>query len=87
MKTNLKGLREQLRKFETNGYYVSGKNWTITHGGYDLYFEILYNGAPVLDCCANYIKPCRSDIENYKQIEQVVLQEYRDCKIYPMPTL
>lgn len=80
MKCNLQGLRSQLRKFDGNGKYVRGRHWEIANGGYDLYFQISYDGVSVLDCVCNELEPC-ADCENFDAIAKVVMEEYPQTRL------
>ena len=44
------GLKTALEKFEDNGKYAKGGKWSIANGGYDLWWEIYYEGYTVLQC-------------------------------------
>ena len=44
------GLRTALEKFEENGKYAKCGKWSIANGGYDLWWEIYYEGYTVLQC-------------------------------------
>lgn len=44
------GFEKMLRDFDENGKYAECKNFSITLGGYDKWFEISYKGQPVCDC-------------------------------------
>ena len=56
MKISFAGLKSVLRKFETSGEYVCEGNWSIAKGGYDLYWEIYYQGVTVLQCVCNELE-------------------------------
>lgn len=44
------GLKTALLKFEEDGKYAECGSWSIAKGGYDLWWEIYYNGYTVLQC-------------------------------------
>jgi hypothetical protein len=52
MKVNisLRGLKSILEAFDMNGNYVKRTRWTIGSGGYDLLWQLSYDGIPVIDC-------------------------------------
>lgn len=47
---NFNGLRTALEKFQENGKYSKCGKWGIINGGYDLWWEIYYEGYTVLQC-------------------------------------
>ncbi len=47
---NFSGLRTALKKFEENGEQAKCGKWCIAKGGYDLWWEIYYEGYTVLQC-------------------------------------
>lgn len=46
------GLKTVLNQFDKTGKYAKCGNWSIANGGYDLWWEIYYNGYTVLQCIA-----------------------------------
>ena len=50
------GLRSALEKFEDNGDYAKCGKWSIAKGGYDLWWEISYEGQTVLQCIAGKLE-------------------------------
>ena len=50
------GLKTALRKFDECGTIAKCGDWSIANGGYDLYFEIYYQGKVVLQCISNELK-------------------------------
>lgn len=46
------GLKTALNQFDKTGKYTKCGNWSIANGGYDLWWEIYYNGYTVLQCVA-----------------------------------
>ena len=53
---NFSGLRVALEKFENNGSYAKCNKWSIAKGGYDLWWEIYYEGYTVLQCIAGKLE-------------------------------
>lgn len=47
-KISFNGLKLALQKFDKNGKYAEAGLWSIANGGYDLWWEIYYNGYTVL---------------------------------------
>lgn len=47
---NFTGLRTALEKFDENGKHAKCGKWSIANGGYDLWWEIYYEGYTVLQC-------------------------------------
>ena len=84
MKINLKGLRQTLRKFDEDGFCVSGKHWKIAKGGYDLYWELYYDNVPVVDCVCNRLERIGIDIKAFNKICQIIIEEYDNNIFEPM---
>lgn len=53
---NFSGLRNALEQFEDNGNYAKCGKWSIAKGGYDLWWEIYYEGYTVLQCIAGELE-------------------------------
>ena len=56
MTINFRGLKSVLEKFDNNGKYAEGTHWSIANGGYDLWWELYYDGLPILQCVAGELK-------------------------------
>ena len=84
---NIKGLKNVLLKYNDNGKIAKGKHWEIGKGGYDLWWEISYDGFPIIGCVCG-------EIENYghlnygkfKKICNIIFECYGrdDCIIENM---
>ena len=77
------GIKTALRKFEENGKEAHCGKWTIANGGYDLWWEIYYEGISVLECVDGDIMPCdRGDIpkEEIQKLIDVVKSVYIDLR-------
>lgn len=46
----LSGLKDVLRRFDENGTFAKKGVWHIAKGGYDLWWELYYEGQPIIDC-------------------------------------
>ena len=53
---NFTGLRTALEKFDENGKIAKCGKWSIANGGYDLWWEIYYEGYTVLQCIAGRLE-------------------------------
>ena len=84
MNVNLRGLREQLRNFDEDGHYVSGTNWSVSRGGYDLNWELSYNNIPVIDCVANTLINIGMDKKIFEKVCEIIIEEYDTNPYYPM---
>lgn len=51
------GLESVLKSFDSHGWQgtFSSGNWRISNGGYDLWFELSYNGQVVAQCNAGEV--------------------------------
>ena len=77
---NLRGFREILRRFDEDGYSVSATHWSIGRGGYDLSFEIYYDGLPVIggytDNTFHIYTPDVFTSSQLEKIKQTIIEEY-----------
>lgn len=64
-------------EYGRKGKYSVGK-WTISNGGYDLWFEICYNQMVVVQCIAGRIVMIRDLKINKELILNCILEEYKD---------
>lgn len=76
---NCRGLRSVLRKFDEDGKYAEGEHWSIGKGGYDLWWELSYDGIPVVDCVCNRIKNLCLTNDLFNRIFRIVKEEYSDA--------
>lgn len=62
-KISVKNLKTALANFKGKNWKNSAKcsNWTVSKGGYDLWFEIYYNNIPVMQCIADKLNWCYSE--------------------------
>ena len=76
------GLRNALEKFEDNGEYAKCGKWSIAKGGYDLWWEIYYEGYTVLQCIAGKLeggfRPMDFTEETEKELIKRVKSIYTD---------
>lgn len=79
---DIKGLRQCLRKFDEDGYSASYGHWSIGRGGYDLDWELYYDGQAFLDCSDDELELVTDDFTNWDKAVEVVLSEYDWCKWY-----
>lgn len=84
-KTETAGLRTCLRKYKENGHHASSCRWSIGTGGYDLNWQLSYDGTPVIDCLSpgNTLQTLneRYDLKKaYRIIEQEYGLKKRDNK-------
>lgn len=77
---NMRGLKELLIKFDEDGKYVSGTHWSIARGGYDLYWQLYYDGIPVIDCVCNELENNCLDEHDYKRCCKVIKSIYKQIK-------
>ena len=83
-KINIRGLKEILRKFDEDGYHVQATHWSIGRGGYDLQWELYYDGIPVVDCIADEISNICLPDKVFNRIAKIILQEYNTNPYKPM---
>ena len=62
MTINFRGLKSVLEKFNDNGRYAEGTHWSIANGGYDLWWELYYDGLPILQCVAGELEIAVCDL-------------------------
>ena len=84
-KISFNGLKPALKKFDENGKYSEAGLWSISNGGYDLWWEIYYNGYTILQCIDGKLRggfrpipEFNDDIE--KELISRVIQIYPDVK-------
>ncbi len=82
---NFIGLRTALEKFEENGKHAKCGKWSIANGGYDLWWEIYYEGYTVLQCIAGRLEGGFKPIpefteETEKELIKRVKNIYTDLK-------
>jgi len=67
-------LKQALITFDHNGRSGQRGSWSVVNGGYDLWFEISYNGMPIVDCVDGELERLTSDlsIEDFDDICSVV---------------
>ena len=82
MTINFRGLKSVLEKFDNNGKYVEGTHWSITNGGYDLWWELYYDGLPILQCVAGELKivVCGLTEPTEKRLIENVKSVYADLR-------
>ena len=76
VKINVRGLREILKKFDEDGYHVQATHWSIGRGGYDLQWELYYDGIPVVDCVDDEISNLCLSEKDFKRIAKIIREEY-----------
>lgn len=70
--------KRMLKSFDENGKYAKRGNWEIGRGGYDLWYEISYNGVPVIGCTAGKVNAYQKGFEEYAKL---TAEEYGDTYI------
>lgn len=88
-KINLKGLEGLLKEFDSNGRYVERTHWSIASGGYDMYWELYYDGEPVISAIGSgnpqdYRKSvrldnCTLDYKDYVKVCKKIISVYPEC--------
>jgi hypothetical protein len=85
-RVHFNGVKYVLRKHEETGKEHCRKGWRISPGGYDLWWDMYYNGCPVLSCIAGKLVPIALFPEEgfgekeQKRLINKVLTEYKDLK-------
>lgn len=75
-------LRLLLQIFDEYGWkgsYSVG-NWSITNGGYDLWFEIYYNQIAQIQCIAGELTVVNEEVINLKAVLNCVLEVYSNVR-------
>ena len=82
MTINFRGLKSVLGKFNDNGKYAKGTHWSIANGGYDLWWELYYDGLPILQCVAGELEiiGCGLTKSTEKRLIENVKSIYTDLK-------
>lgn len=80
------GLKTALKNFDEDGRYAKCGNWSIANGGYDLWFEIYYDGYTVLQCINGKLQGGFRPIpefteETEKQLIKRVKDIYEDLRM------
>lgn len=85
IKLSIQGLRKMLRCFDYNGKFASYGAWSIACGGYDLWFEIYYNGQPIIRCVAGELEIEVPDYwySGFDKVIRTILDEYKDLRYTP----
>lgn len=80
---NLSGLRQQLRKFDEDGHYVSGTHWSIARGGYDLWWQVSYDRLPIISCVAGHLDIETTTLSDayIKKLHKLICAEYEPMKL------
>lgn len=82
MKISFLGLKTVLRKHEESGDYEKCGHWSIAKGGYDLWFEVYYDGYTALQCIDGELEGGFYDfLDVEEKIMKIVMEIYSDCKI------
>ena len=78
-------LLNALKQFDENGKLGESGKWKIANGGYDLWFEVYYEGYTVLQCIDGELRggfrpipEFNDDIE--KELVSRIIQTYPDVK-------
>lgn len=84
-KVNFNGLNTALKKHDTSGDYEKSLDWSIAKGGYDLWWEIYYQGYTVLQCVDGELhggfRPIREfNSEAEQELIERVKKVYTDLK-------
>ena len=77
----LSGLKTVLDKFEDNGKYAKQGKWSIGRGGYDLWWQLYYDGTAVVDCVDGELENDCLSSEDFKRITDVICSVYDGLKV------
>ena len=85
MSINFRGLKSVLEKFNDNGKYAEGTHWSIANGGYDLWWELYYDGLSILQCIAGELEIADCDLcdlteSTEKRLIETVKSIYTDLQ-------
>ena len=79
-------LKKILVRFNSNGKYAKQGSWSIASGGYDLNFEIYYQGQPVIQGTQGYdgteveaVDSSYADELDTNAIIEFICSAYKDC--------
>jgi len=79
----MSGFKQMLEAFDSNGKHARRGKWEIGRGGYDLQWEVYYNGVPFMECVDNEAT-FQHDYMPYKiacKIAGVIESVYPDVKV------
>ena len=79
----MSGFKQMLEAFIPNGKQAKRGKWGIANGGYDLQWEIYYNGVPFMECINNEAS-FKNNYMPYKiacKIAGVIESVYPDVKV------
>lgn len=83
-------LLRAMERYDRNGKYAKQGKWSIAHGGYDLSFEVCFEGVPVIDGVKNawegktHIELCNDHYGhecNAKKLAKFICDKWEDCFI------
>lgn len=74
------GLRDVLRKFDSNGKFAKSGHWHIANGGYDLDWELYYDDVPVVQCIAGELENGHLPDFAWNKVRNIILSEYPDIQ-------
>jgi len=77
----ISGLRNVLRRFDSNGSSAKSGHWYIGNGGYDLDWELYYDNQPVIDCINGRLENVCLPSAVWNKISQVIISEYPDVTL------
>lgn len=82
----ISGLRNCLRRFECDGSCAASQRWRIVKGGYDLNWQLSYDGTPVVDCVSQIGSGGKMqnnclDEKDFQKVAKVIKEEYPDILV------
>lgn len=91
MKISTRGLRTLLEKFNEDGKRVEQTHWSIGRGGYDLWWELYYDGTPVVDCHASgkhkgfqelgELSNISLSDKDFERVRKIIISVYPECTL------
>lgn len=73
-------LRSLMQRFSNGnkGTYTDG-DWSVSVGGYDLWFEVYLENVPVFSCIGGYVKFTGAvlSIEEAKKYAKIIVESYK----------
>ena len=78
-------LHQVLQDFDSDGRSAQSGHWSMNIGGYDLLWELKYDGEPVYLCEGGELHPCTTykvklSDDDYAKIQDIIIEEYPDVK-------
>lgn len=84
-KRSFADLHKVLQEFDLDGRSAQAGHWSMNVGGYDLLWELKYDGELVYLCEAGELHPCTTykvklSDDDYANIQNIIIEEYPDVK-------